>query len=97
MMIDPTAATRESDVTRRAKSLAIFSIMTDSFDDNISLLGPASVSVILNGWLSLLPYDLALNPKPPMAIPAVPTKLFLMNSRLSVNFPLFVISLPFRN
>ncbi len=33
MTIDPIVATRESDVTRRAKSLAIFSIMTASFDN----------------------------------------------------------------
>jgi hypothetical protein len=33
MMIDPTVATRESDVTRKAKSLAIFSIMTNSLDN----------------------------------------------------------------
>ncbi len=42
MMIDPMVATRESDVTRRAKSLAIFPIMMDSFD---SLNEPPFVTV----------------------------------------------------
>jgi hypothetical protein len=37
------------------------------------------------------PYDLALNPSPPIAIPAVPARLFLMNSLLFViDYQIFV-------
>ena len=42
-------------------------------------------------------YDLALNPRPPMAIPAVPITLFLMNSLLFMDSLLFVILLASRN
>ena len=84
MVIDPIVATRESDVTRRARSLAIFSTMTVSFG-NIDYCLLATVCISLPDISQKTVPD-PFDPPPPQDQPLILSLSIPLSLHFSVDF-----------